>query len=465
MVNRNLFLFLEHRTLNPKATQILVTIMSLKMLQALLVIVTLELIASNVYANSSLLDQANLLMANGRKTEASLVFRKILLTYPHNIEANIGLATIQSWDGKYQQAEHRYLKVLEQQPNHLRALVGLGYTLGWSGQYDKAAKIFSRARVVAPDSFDVDKGAAFIALWRKDSQRAASEFRQLVTKNPGNTELLVALGHAQLMNSNSAQAIDAFQSALAIEPENKAAKNGLRAAYTIPSILEIGILYGNNEEDTGLRQFEIGSWITNNSRVWLRYDDSLSLDAPDLTRGDAETLLLGAFHRFNSVWTGRIEVGGRDLPDSKKQDIYSLEITNLQRQKIYKLGLQRSPHSDDYTDSLVYGGVGLPVSAAWYYEPMLYLSETGPSGDDNWRLLNRFTYQSSELWGMDLSIGFGEEESALPEFDGSITTASISWYMPVSQNYRISLLILNEDTPSEQRTSVILGFVLRIPRG
>ena len=451
--------------MNRKATQVLVAITSLKVLQTLLVVVILGLATANVHANSILLDQANLLLANGRNIDASLVFRKILLIDPQNIEASIGLATILSWDGKYKQAEHRYDKVLEQQPDHLHALVGLGYTLGWSGQYDKAAAVFGRARVVAPDSFDVAKGSAFIALWRKDSQQAASEFKQLVSTNPRNTELLVALGHAQLMNANSTQAIDAFQSVLAIEPENKAANNGLRAAYTIPSILEIGILYGNNEEDTGLRQFEVGSWINSNSRVWLRYDDSLSLDAPDLTQGDAETFLLGAFHRFNSVWTGRIEIGGRDLPDSKKQDIYSLEITNLQRQKIYKLGLQISPHSDDYTDSLVYGGVGLPVSEAWYYEPMLYLSETGPSGDNNWRLLNRFTFQSSELWGMDLSFGFGEEESALPEFDGSITTASISWYMPISQHYRISLLILNENTPSDQKTSIILGFVLRIPRG
>jgi len=191
----------------------------------------------------------------GNTLDASLVFRKFLSTDPHNIEANIGFATVQSWDGKYQQAEHRYLKVLEQQPNHLQALVGLGYTLGWSGQFNKAATVFSRARVVAPGCFDVDKGVAFIALWRKDSQRAVSKLRHLVSKKPGNTSLLVALGQAQLMNANSTQAIDTFQSALAIEPENEVAKNGLWAACTIPSILESGMLNGNNEEDIGLRQY------------------------------------------------------------------------------------------------------------------------------------------------------------------------------------------------------------------
>lgn len=439
--------------------------MEIRLIQISLIIACSFALATGLAANDQQFNHAQNLLDDGRIFEAELVYKNILLTEPSSIEANIGLAIITSWAGDYQQAEFRYRNVLRQQPDHLQAMVGLGYTLAWSGQLEQAEATFDRAAQLAPANFDVEKGTGFIALWRKDSRLAISRFEKLVALNPDNTELLIALGQAHLLNLDGTSARDSFQAALTLEPGNRAARDGYREAHSVPSKLEVLLLYGSNDEDTGLRQIEIGSWLNRRSRLWIRYDDSLSLDAHDMSRGDAENLLLGYFHEFNSEWLGSFEFGKRDLPDDKDQDIYGLELVHLQAGKSYKLGLQTAPHSDDFTDQLTYASYGYPADENWRIVPTLYLSRTGLLEDENWLLLTHLDYQSDALWGAGFGIGFGETKSELPEFDGSVTTASVKWFMPISTSFRISLLINHEDRPASDRTSVILGFNWRLQKG
>jgi len=431
-----------------------------------ILIIAISIITGTVLAaDNTRLSHAQNLLDNGRLVEAELVYKNILLSEPSNIPASIGLATIAAWTGDFQQAEFRYRNVLRQQPDHLQAMVGLGYTLGWSGQLEQAEAVFDRAAQLAPANFDVEKGAGFISLWRKNALLAISRFEKLVAQNPTNTELLIALGQAHLLNSDGAIARDSFQAALELEPENKAARDGYRAAHSVPSKLEAMVLYGSNGDDTGLRQLEIGSWLNRRSRLWFRYDDSLSLDAPDLTQGDAENFLIGYFHEINSQWLGKIEIGRGDLPDDKDQDTYGLEIVHLQAGKNYKFGLQEAPHSDNYTDRLTYAGFGFAAGENWNIEPTLYLSETGLLQDETRQLLTRIGYRSNALWGVEFGIGFGEARSDQPEFDGRITTASFNWVVPISPSYQVSLLVNNEDRPASDTTSVILGFSWRLQKG
>ena len=411
------------------------------------------------------LQHAQNLLDNGQLIEAELNYKNILLAKPHSIEANLGLATINAWNGDYRLAISRYGIVLEQQADHFQALVGLGYALGWSGQLERARQSFARAERIAPGNFDVAKGAAFIALWREDAAAAVSGFEKLVVRRPDDVELLVALGQAYLLDADSLGAINSYNAALSRAPHNKAARDGYRAAYSIPSKLEIDVLYGSNDEDTGLRQIELGSWLNPRSRLWLRYDDSLSLDDPDLTHGDAENLLLGLFHEFDGDWLGKFEFGQRDLPDDEDQDIYGLEVTRLLQRKNYKIGLQSAPHSEDYTDTLFYTSFGFNAGDRWFIEPTLYFSETGELEDESQSLLTRFVSQSDSLWGVEFGIGFGETRSVLAEFDGDLKTASIKWYMPISPTYRFSILLSNQDSPASDTTSAILGVTWRMQKG
>ncbi|HEY5740759.1 MAG TPA: tetratricopeptide repeat protein [Gammaproteobacteria bacterium] len=427
--------------------------------------IVLIISGTGLAASDSQLQHAQSLLDSGRLAEAEVAYQNVLLDEPRSIEANLGLATINAWKGDYRLAIFRYGNVLEQQPDHFQALVGLGYAQGWSGQFDKAQATFARAARLAPENFDVEKGAAFIALWRADAAAAVAGFERLVADHPDDVELRVALGQAYLLDTNSQGAIESFNAALLREPDNNAARSGYLAAHSMPSKLEVDILWGNNDGDTGLRQVEIGSWVNTRSRIWLRYDDSLSLDVPDLTSGDAETLLIGVFHQFDDGWLGKFEFGQRDLPDGEGQDIYSFEVTRLLQRKNYKLGLQSAPHSNDYTDTLLYTSFGFASGEHWFIEPTLYLSETGQLEDQSRRLLTRFAYQSDSLWGIDFGIGFGETRSDLDEFDGSIRTNSIDWYMPISPSVRISILFSNEETPASDTTSAILGVTWRMQKG
>ena len=434
----------------------------MKKLQPVLPLLGALFLPLQASANQALLDQGMSLLQQGKLDTASQTFNKVLLEDQENIDAILGLATISAWSGRYDEGERRYMRVLDRDPNHVQALIGLGYTLGWAGDYQRAESYFARAGQVAPGNVDAEKGSAFVALWSKDAASAEARFTRLVAEDPANTELLVALGQAHLQANDSELAAASFDRVLALEPDNRAALSGLRSSYSLTSRLEANLLFGDNEDESGLRQLEVGSWLSNATRVWLRYDDSLSMDAPDLTRGDSETRIAGVHHQFDQRWMGRFELGARDLPDGNSQDVRAFEVTRLSAGPVYKLGLQSAPHSDGYDDRLVYFGAGLPVNSNWSVEPMLYLAESGADSDDSWRLLGRATFQGRGLWSLDLGLGFGHADSQLDEFEGDVTVASAQWNRPISSHYRVSLQAIREDAPGNELNSLYFQLGMKL---
>lgn len=396
-------------------------------------------------------------------------YESILQQDPDNVRALVGRATARSWQGRYGEAQTDYRRALAQQPGHLEALTGLGYSLAWDGQFEAAATAFQRARQLAPDNLGARKGLAFTALWSGRLEQAQSAFDELAREYPDDPEIAEARGQIALQQWRPGTAASAFQQALDIEPERASAAQGLRAAHGAPGRAELSVWVGNTsgEGDAGLRQAQLAVQATPQTRAWLRYDDTLSLDNPALARSgdEAKAGFLGLLQRIvPGTWLSA-EAGYRDLPDGDHQQIYKLEgIQYWAGSRSVKAGLQLSPHSDDFTDKLVFAGLGLPMAERFRLDPTVFFARTGAAGDDEWRGVVHGEYTDPDGWSLGLDLGGGHIDSAVPGASGGVWVAAAQWNIPVAGWHRLHLSAYRETNPSDSFWIAMVGFTLKLPR-
>lgn len=429
----------------------------------------LLIIAPSSYADETQkqIEQANSLISQGRHADAETAFGRILSAQPKNIEALLGRATLRAWRGDHRGAQQDFNSVLRLQPDHLAATVGLAYDFAWAGQFDAAETQFKRAQQIAPGNSDAAKGLAYVALWRGDNGRAVERFRHLEVLEPTNPEAALGIGQAEFRAGHIWRSEKAFQRVLRLDPSNQAAKDGLKASYVTPALIEASVWVGKTTDvDPGLRQLELASWLRRDWRVWLRYDDSLSRDNPGLdARGiNAEAYHVGAFHEVTPHWLASLELGTRTLPDNQSQDTIKVEGAHLHENKVYKLGVQLAPHSAGYTDKLIYGGIKLPLDARWNLEPTLFIANSGASSDSEWRLVGLAEYNIPQSWGFGINLGYGNKDAQAARDSGSVFFYGATWYMPVAGYHRLSLSVQKQETPSQQSLTTMLGITLRMPR-
>jgi tetratricopeptide (TPR) repeat protein len=395
-------------------------------------------------------------------------YDRILQATPYDRRALIGRATARSWSGNHLAATEDFRTVLNSDPNDLEALTGLGYNYAWSGEYALAETTFQRTRRRAPDNLSVQKGLAYTSLWRGDTKRAERRFIALSNNYPNNSEIMTGLGQVYVAQGRASKARDTFNQSLRLDPAGTGARSGLQAIEGLPPILQANIWVGNSAEgdDIGLRSAELASWITPNTRLGLRYDNSLSLDNPTLSRlgVDAETIYVSAQHQFNRKFIGVAEVGHRDLPNGADQQIYRGEAIFPGEKYIWKAGAQLSPHSDGFDDTLVYGGVNFPINDLVRIDTTFYASETGAAGDEEIRGALYAEYTSPQKWTAGAGVGFGDISSDIPGAGGSVTTANVLFSRPFSKRHRFYVQARYEDAPLNEFTSLMVGVTFNLPR-
>ncbi len=405
-------------------------------------------------------------------------YKSILAQKPGDIRARLGYATAQSWLGKHGEAQAQFRHVLNNEPKNLEALTGLGYSHAWAEQYFDAETQFNRALKVAPDNLGAKKGLAYTYLWSGQSEQARQMLQPLSLQHPDDAELLAALGQAQRAQGMDKAAEESFRLALQAEPGRQDALDGLAAieqerssatpSDSVAHPIELSASFGDTSDggDSGLREVFVGYQPNTRSRVWFRYDDSLSLDNPALARSgqDAETIYLGFQNLVNPLWLVVGEIGSRDLPNGADQQIYKVEGVHFPTGgKTVKLGAQLSPHSDDYTDKLLYAGYGFPYNDQWRLEPTLYLSSSGAIDDKEWRAVLFGEYQSESRWSAGLGAGFGQISSDLAAADGSVSTANARLTYPINAKTKVNLSLRYEDTPTNSYSTTLIGIAVQLP--
>lgn len=404
----------------------------------------------------------------GNAEAMELAYSEILAGEPGNLEALNGRGIARSWQGLRSEARADFLAALAIEPENLGALTGLGYDYAWGKDYALAEETFGRALAIAPDALSVRKGLAFTALWSGQNALALERFSKILAENPGDLEALRGTGDARLALGQAGRAEAAYLAAVKVAPGDMPSRSGLAAARRLPPLLEVSVWAGNGAEgsDIGLRAAEIGSWVTPDTRIAVRYDNSLSLDNPALARAgvDAEAWFVAAQHTFADKVIAVAEVGKRSLPNDVDQDIFKLEGVLLGDAQSFKLGGQISPSSAGYDDKLVYAGTGLNVGENFLVDATVYLSQSGATEDEEVRGAVFGEYRSPDRWTLGGGLGYGEVTSSVPGASGSVMTANAIASAPVGGRHSVYLQARWEDAPLTEYSSVVLGVTFRLPR-
>lgn len=406
--------------------------------------------------------------AKGDGPRAEQAYSEVLRSYPGDRKALLGRAAARAWQGKDALSEADFNQVLSQNPNDLEALVGLGYNYAWAERYSEAETTFKRALGVAPDNVGAQKGLGYAYLWSDRSNEARTIFEQVAAANPSDAEARTAIAQADMQSGRTRSAIRSYKEALQLEPSRTDAIQGLRAAYGAPALIELSVWGGtaSGGGDAGLRLVELASWINEATRIWARYDNSLSLDNPALARSnlDARTYYGGVLRKFGEAWFGLFEFGYRDLPAGANQEIYKAEVTNLSNNRAAKLGGQISPHSDGYTDELVYAGYNFPLGERWRVEPTAFYSNTGGANDDEYRGVLFAEYKAPKGWTIGGGAGGGYINSNIPDGSGGVFVANALASVPVGGYHSLYASVRYEDNPFNDFVVAQVGVTLRLPR-
>lgn len=434
---------------------------------SLLIALLVLLFSSSIYPQDPY-QKAQQLAKDGDISGMGDAYLKILSEHPDDIRGQLGLATARSWLGDHEMAQKYYRQVLNQQPDNLEALIGLGYDYAWSRQFVEADAQFSRALEIAPTNIGAQKGQAFSYLWNDQPQKTLDILQSLEVQLPDDAEILAAKGQAYMALSQNEAAIDAFERALQISPGRADAVSGIASIKQQKKTFDIVAWLGDTSDggDTGIREIILGYSLKNDLRVWARYDNSLSLDNPALVRSgaDAETYYFGAQNKLTKNWLGNLEVGSRNLPNKAGQKIYKVEAINIkQNRHVFKLGGQLSPHSDNYTDKLIYSAYGFPVNNRWRLEPSVYLSSSGAIDDREIRAVVFGEYQDPGRWSFGVGAGVGRISSDNAAAEGSVVSKNILFSYPISQKNKLNLSARHENSPSNSYTTMLVGIAIQLP--
>lgn len=431
----------------------------------------LAALASVWPASAQTADQYERAEANARMGAAASMeaaYSEILATHPADVRALLGRATARSWQGNRAGARADFSAVLAAQPDNLEALIGLGYDLAWGGDLEKAAGTFERALTVGPENISAQKGLAFTRLWQGDSPAALRMFEAVSSEHPGDGEALRGIGQAHLAMDHAGRAEHAFQSALSVDAKDIAARDGISASRAVPPAFEATVWAGNSADggDIGLRSAEIASWIRNDTRLAMRYDNSLSLDNPALARAgiEAETWFVNAQHNFEGGPTLIAEIGQRQLPGNADQQVYKIEGVQSVGGIALKVGAQLSPHSDGYDDQLAFGGASFGLGERVSLETTLFLSKYGLAEDEEIRAAVFAEYKDPEGWTLGAGIGAGDISSSAPGAAGSVTTAHLVGSVPVAGRHSAFVQWRWEQSPLDDYSTVMVGMTFRLPR-
>ncbi len=418
------------------------------------------------------IQEAEQLAKKGKHQAAESIYDQLLADDPNNIQVRLNRAFVRAWQGKHDTAQADFLKIIETQPEHLGALIGLGYDLAWSRQHQRAQQRFQQALDIAPDQLDAKKGQAFAALWAGDSTLALQRFEKITGDTPDDPEAWQGLAQAQLASRQHRSARTSFQQVIALDPMRPGARGQLEAVRDTPTVLEATLWGGytyhqeNSVDDAGLRSAELAGWPSKDLRLWLRYDNALTLDNPGLVRAgdDIPSTYVGALLNWGGKYTSRLEVGTRELSGSIDQSLYQAEhVTYLPDARTVKVGGYVGPRDDDSTDWNIYSGFGFPANERLRLEPNLFYTKIGGSDEREWRFLLAGDYQLDPGWRVSGGAAYGRVNSNLPSASGGLWSGHVLLSAPLAQAHRVYFLLRHESPASiDDFTTLAIGVTFRL---
>lgn len=239
-----------------------------------------------------------------------------------------------------------------------------------------------------------------------------------------------------------------------------------------PTSIEVTLFSGHTQfnngpgsqktSKNGVRFAELAYAPGADSRVWVQYDNGLSLDNADLARQGIEspTYYLGGLVHYLGQHTTRLEIGHRRLPDSINQVILRGEqVLFLPGNYTLKAGAWIGHRNDSRTERIFHAGFGIPVTPAFRVEPTVFYSRSGVPGEKQWRglLAGEYSFEAGYRIGGGFSVGRATTVTGHRTVRDMFMTASA----PLGNRHRAHVFLRHEDLSLGRKTAVVgLGITL-----
>jgi len=292
-----------------------------------------------------------------------------------------------------------------------------------------------------------------------------------VQQDPGEIEYYIALAQAYLEENELKKARLSLRSALKLDSANRTANDLLKNSYGVAAPLELDIWGGySNTADAGkfnLRTVQITGQIASKLRMFLKFDNSLTLDLPSLVRTNqnAQAFSVGAIVPWHKRLTSRLEYGTRLLPDNVTQQLFSTEqVWFLTEKWSVKAGGFVAPSNKLETEWLAYGSIRVPLSGFYAIEPYFFYSrvENAPGPESRFMLNNQFRTAN----GYELNLGalFGKAGVGPDVEDDSIYGGYATAILPLSQLLWGQLSVRWEKAPFDELVALAFGVKIRLEK-
>ncbi|MFK7925409.1 MAG: tetratricopeptide repeat protein [Bacteroidia bacterium] len=382
------------------------------------------------YANAQTdqLQLAQQLSHAGSFEQAKTSYEQILRSYPSHLPTRIGAAYNLSWSGDFKAGIRAFRQIIDDNPDLEDAIVGLGYSLAWDQQYKGAHQVFLSLLQKSPDSHEAKKGMAYLSLWTGKYFAARRQFTQLSQQFPNQVEYVNALGIINLRLGNHREARAAFAQALVLEPASQNARLFLSTIASEPAFIELHTWAGysqvNTEDKLGLRALHLQWRASQKLQLWIRYDNSLTLDNFSFIRNNAviPTWFGGGIMSWNDRWTSRLEIGQRILPNRSSSFIFQGEqVFHFGDNYAAKLGGFLAPSSNGQTEYLAFAGVQIPLSPHHQIEPLYFLSYNQNGIPTHRGVINTEYRSPSGKYRIGGGIMYGQERALQDNLPASAT--------------------------------------------
>lgn len=407
----------------------------------------------------------------GQYASADSLFALLVQKDPDHLPSLLGQAFNTSWQGKLSEAEQAFRHILSRWPEQTEALTGLAYVLAWQKKYPEARQSFETLLAYPTQRREAEQGLAFLALWEDQSSEAIDRFEALTQQFPESASLWEGLGLAYLQMTEHQAARRAFA-----KVENLTGKPTpfTAAIANSPAWMEVHLWGGftqvNAENHWGLRAGQVSLKPHQAVQVWVRYDNSLSLDNADFLRRRLRSPLwyTGGVVNWNSQFTTRLELGYRTLPGIGRQVFFQGEqVIFGEGRSAFKLGGFYAPRADRRFEWLTYASGFLPLSEELFLEPSYFLSQS-VNGDWGHRgQLDLIFQESAQTYRIQGGFLYGTNQFVDVQ---SETASAQTWGFQFQAQSKLGaqhwllLLLRFESSPLQQFFTASIGTRLRIEK-
>lgn len=346
------------------------------------------------------------------------------------------------------QAERAFLQVVTAEPDNIEALAELATVQGWQGRYEDAITTWQQALAMVPESPELGLGLARVLYWSGRRDAALAALDPILEHQPAHYDALLLRGDVLIAMGDRAGARHAYQRAAKLPAGQDTRDLTELIARTDPPLrYRVDSGYAHEDFDN-FRGTESGAYVQAGAELnevlsgYLRWDRLNQFDQVD------HQFVAGAYWRLTPDWTLFAEAGGTPEADFRPRTQAQSAVEWRAHPRLQTL--------------LGYRYFGYPFGEVHSLIPGLRLTRLGP-GSLEWRhAISRNTDESTTgvtslryAWHQGrflpyLSLYVGEE-ALPPQPQARFTTYAAGCVFTLSRRWSLRLDYAYEDRPDFYR--------------